>query len=182
MIALTFLLGKGANAFQVPFLRANEDLQIDNETEGTAGNEPEGTAFGDGSGDGSGTLNPQFNGCPTDVRFPEGCEILMPPFPTCSNGSYMDWMAYATESGKANCCGDDLSACTCPVKGSQYFLQAVEYACHEIEVCEAVYKGIVATEGYKADLEYLREVVAKDIPEYNLMSVMHERGIVALDN
>ena len=119
MIALTFLLGKGANAFQVPFLRANEDLQIDNETEGTAGNEPEGTALGDGSGDGSGTLNPQFNGCPTDVRFPEGCEILMPPFPTCSNGSYMDWMAYATESGKANCCGEDLSACTCPIKETQ---------------------------------------------------------------
>ena len=45
-----------------------------------------------------------------------------------------------------------------------------------------MYKGIVATEGYKADLEYLREVVAKDVPEYNLMSAMHERGIVALDN
>ena len=59
---------------------------------------------------------------------------------------------------------------------------AIEYACYEIEVCEAVYKGIVATEGYKADLEYLREVVAKDVPQYNLMSVMHERGIVALDN
>ena len=123
MIALTFLLGKGGNAFQVPFLRAKEDLQAGNEPEGTAGDEAEGTAgiepFGDGSGDGSGTLNPQYSGCPTDVRFPEGCEVLMPPFPTCSNGSYMDWMAYATESGKANCCGEDLSACTCPIKETQ---------------------------------------------------------------
>ena len=50
---------------------------------------------------------------------------------------------------------------------------AIEYACYEIEVCEAVYKGIVATEGYKADLEYLREVVAKDVPQYNLMIVCH---------
>ena len=110
MIALTFLLGTGANAFQVPFLRAKEDLK--------AGNETEGIAFGDGSGDGSGTLNPQYNGCPADVRFPKGCEALMPPFPMCTKGMYMEWMAYATESGKANCCGEDLSACTCPVKSS----------------------------------------------------------------
>ena len=35
------------------------------------------------------------------------------------NAKFIDWMVYAMNDGSPNCCGDDLSACTCPVKNSE---------------------------------------------------------------
>lgn len=106
VITLALLLDMEAGAFKFPSLKARDP---DNENKNEHKNENSKKDW----------HNPEYDGCPYDERFPQGCEILMPPFPTCMNAKFIDWMVYAMNDGSPNCCGDDLSACTCPVKNSE---------------------------------------------------------------
>ena len=102
-----------------------------------------------------GMRSPQYKGCPEDDRFPEDCEILMPPYPACKTAKVFEWIAYAIGSGGPHCCREDLSECRCPVKDSEQFAMAIEYGCQEIGTCKIAYDSIMATELLKSELESL---------------------------
>ena len=135
--AATLLLVTGAQSFLLPLPL---ELKLTNNTDT----------------DDSRIRSPEFQKCPDDDRFPVGCEILMPPYPGCLNAKLIDWIHYAATSGGPDCCGDDMSACRCPIKDSEHFSMAIEYGCQEIHTCDLAYKSILATEALKSELEDLK--------------------------
>lgn len=77
-------------------------------------------------------------GCPKDERFDETClTAALPPFPMCRQQTAEEWVKKAVDS-KARCCGDDRSACRCPVTTSERFLGAIDAKCAGIDVCVQV--------------------------------------------
>ena len=96
-------------------------------------------------------------GCPEDDRFPVGCEMLMPPYPKCLEGDFVDWVHAAMIEGGPDCCGEDLTACKCPIKDSALFESAIADGCEEIQICADAYELIVSTEQIKKDLNKLKE-------------------------
>lgn len=109
-------------------------------------------------------LNPEYQGCPEDDRFPLGCELLMPPYPACLRGEYIQWVTAAVVQGGPHCCrkddqgNNDLSGCNCPAKDSVHFAETIVGACNELSVCEDVFNTIVdATEAAKMNLDHLEE-------------------------
>ena len=96
-------------------------------------------------------------GCPHDDRFPQGCEMLMPPYPKCLEGDFVDWVHAAMIEGGPDCCGEDRTACKCPIKDSILFESAVADFCEEVQICADAYELIMSTEQIKKDLDQLKE-------------------------
>ena len=108
--------------------------------------------------------NPQYIGCPCDVNYHDTCHILMPPYPTCLAGTLSQWVGYALHDGGPDCCGNNLTNCTCPIKGSEHFAMAIEYACSEIHSCTMIYQGLQATEMVRAERALMEQAMSADYP------------------
>mmetsp|Transcript_10732 Transcript_10732/g.22778 ORF Transcript_10732/g.22778 Transcript_10732/m.22778 type:complete len:116 (-) Transcript_10732:175-522(-) len=73
--------------------------------------------------------------CPTDEQFNEEClAAVTPPFPICLKKSAADWVTQAQDAAP-RCCGDDKSACRCPVKGSPEFWNKIDGYCAGVGKC-----------------------------------------------
>ncbi|KAL7461659.1 hypothetical protein ACHAXS_002069 [Conticribra weissflogii] len=76
--------------------------------------------------------------CPTDEQFNAEClASVTPPFPICLKKSAAEWVAQAQDAAP-RCCGDDKSACRCPVKGTSEFSSKIDGYCAGVASCSEI--------------------------------------------
>ncbi len=77
-----------------------------------------------------------FFECPTDESYPKTClDNVIPPWPICKFGTVEKFVAKAKD-GATRCCGDDLSACKCPKKDTDKFLDEIGPWCDGVSTCD----------------------------------------------
>ena len=97
--------------------------------------------------------------CPTDDNFSATClSSVMPPYPICTKRGAAEWVAHAQDA-VPRCCGKDKSACGCPVKDSQDFLDVIDGKCEGIASCPEgnVLMGHSLLRGFEMEEQIQRE-------------------------
>eukprot|EP01083_Nonionella_stella_P215641 775965_1 len=109
-------------------------------------------------------------GCPTDPNISQAClDAVLPPPMVCAfspGKTAQDYVDHAKDSA-TRCCGDDISACKCPVAGEAPFQAKIGDYCKAVaEDCDKPVEDATVTAGYLRGGFDMEELIQRE--EYAL--------------